>query len=188
MHKDLKNIKNIKKRKEFVYNPTTKEKDKKRRRLFKEQKEKYGFDEREIWNLEFTTITWLYAHLKRLKKWGHSDLYGDNIFGYCKVDFIKKDKENNYVYNVVLDSYEYADPETGEKGKNEFHKIEFEFEEKKVCYGYVIDEILEYFEYFLNNYDSHFDYDLDFEHRNLVMALAKEGMKLYAEILPYLWD
>ena len=35
----------------------------KRNKLFKKQRKKYGFDERETWSLDFTLATWLYEHL-----------------------------------------------------------------------------------------------------------------------------
>lgn len=39
-------------------------KDDKRREKWKEQRKKYGFDERETWSLNYTFYAWLYERLK----------------------------------------------------------------------------------------------------------------------------
>lgn len=39
---------------------------------YKKQRHKYGFDEREIYNLDITTAYWLYEHLKMLYKVSHN--------------------------------------------------------------------------------------------------------------------
>lgn len=68
--------------------------DKKRSKRFAKQRKKYGFDERETWNLDVTTATWVYEHLKYYRKLGGNfcDLT------WHKVDIIvidKLDKETN---------------------------------------------------------------------------------------------
>ena len=39
-----------------------------RREKWKEQREEYGFDERELWNLDMTFVQWLYSHLMMYKE------------------------------------------------------------------------------------------------------------------------
>ena len=39
-----------------------------RRKEWKEQRQKYGFDNRELWNLDRTFYLWLYERLKRYKE------------------------------------------------------------------------------------------------------------------------
>lgn len=68
--------------------------DKDRQKRFDQQRSKYGFDERETWNLDVTTAGWIYEHLKYYRKLGGSfcDLT------WHKVDIIvvdKLDKEAN---------------------------------------------------------------------------------------------
>ncbi|MCM1234511.1 MAG: hypothetical protein NC489_30795 [Ruminococcus flavefaciens] len=38
------------------------------RKRFRKQREKYGFDSRECWSLDFSAAAWLYSHLKRYRK------------------------------------------------------------------------------------------------------------------------
>lgn len=42
--------------------------------MWKEQREKYGFDERETWDLDFTFFCWLYSRLKMFKEIDFIDL------------------------------------------------------------------------------------------------------------------
>lgn len=39
-----------------------------RMKMFRKEREEYGFDSRETWALEFTAALWLYEHLKMYKK------------------------------------------------------------------------------------------------------------------------
>ena len=39
-----------------------------RKEKWKEQRKKYGFDEREIWNLDTIFVEWLYSHLMMYKE------------------------------------------------------------------------------------------------------------------------
>lgn len=137
-----------------MYNTTEKERIEKREELFKEQREKYGFDERETWNLDLTSILWIYAHLKRYKEWSNVVIYGEKAH-YFDVYVIKK--ENN---KYLLDK----------------QKDKFIYDERNLSQGEIIDIILEYFEYYLDNQDDYKSFNI-----------ASEGIKLYAEILSSLW-
>lgn len=43
-------------------------KNDKRQKVWKKQRKKYGFDNRELWNLDYTFYLWLYEHVMRFKK------------------------------------------------------------------------------------------------------------------------
>lgn len=138
-----------------------------RQEHFEEQRKTYGFDAREIWSMGFTTITWLYAHLKRFKEWCPFDLYGEDAHVYM-VNIVLKDGDN-YLYDKV--ETRYNDDE------NYYSEIVFKKEKKELTVGEIIDIIIEYFEYYLKS-----ENDIPVE-----AQLAEEGMKLYAEILQSLW-
>lgn len=70
-HKYLNKI-GVKSNNPCIFN--TKEYNKKRNDKFKKQRKKYGFDERETWDLGYTSATWLYEHLKVFKKVNIVDL------------------------------------------------------------------------------------------------------------------
>ena len=44
--------------------PNTPDKDDERMKLFKKQRKKYRFDERETWSLDHTSVVWLYEHIR----------------------------------------------------------------------------------------------------------------------------
>lgn len=66
-HKYL-NALNISSKDPCIFNTKEKEKSRKRQKRYLEQREKYGFDERETWALNSTLIGWLYSHLKWITK------------------------------------------------------------------------------------------------------------------------
>ena len=53
-----------------VFNTTDKDEYAKRLKRFKKQRQKYGFDERETWALDWTSAGWFYSHLIMYKKTG----------------------------------------------------------------------------------------------------------------------
>lgn len=61
-----KNLASVKKDGGQICYPHTKEKekDKDKQRKYNKQRKKYGFDERETWALEYTSLMWLYEHLQ----------------------------------------------------------------------------------------------------------------------------
>ncbi len=54
--------------------PNTLDKDDKRIKLFMKQRKKYRFDERETWSLDYTSVVWLYEHIRM-----YLDIGGDTI-------------------------------------------------------------------------------------------------------------
>ena len=47
--------------------------DKARLRRFAAQREQYGFDEREVWNLDISFCQWLYEHIMFFREHGYTD-------------------------------------------------------------------------------------------------------------------
>ncbi len=166
LYKDLRKFDEEKIDKVLLFN-TKEEFDKDRKELFKNQRKKYGFDERETWALNYTSILWIYCHLKRFRDWGSMVAMDDENAHQYTLKIIKKDKNNNYMYDITVD-------------EDGYNKIKFKKEKITLPYGKIIDLICEYFEYFINYAD-------DFDHEYLAHCLAGEGMKLYGKILPSLW-
>ena len=46
---------------------------------WKKEREQYGFDERETWNLDFTFFCWLYERLRKYKEVSFADLTHKNV-------------------------------------------------------------------------------------------------------------
>lgn len=140
-----------------------------RKELFKKQRKKYGFDERETWNLSYTSILWLYCHLKRYRDWSVVNMDSENveISNNYTLKIIKKDKKGNYIYKEIIN-------------KDGFKDIKLIKEEVRLPYGKIIDIICEYFEYFIN-------YGSDDEKAKIAYPLAEKGMQMYGRLLPSLW-
>lgn len=170
VYKDLRKFKKKQIDKTLLFN--TRQKDKTgRHEMFMEQRKKYGFDERETWALNYTSILWLYTHLKRYRKWGGIVEMDDSEWAHNYIlNIIKKDKKGNYLYKEVTNTY------LGE----ELTELEFERELVKLPYGKIIDIICEYFEYYINHGD-------DTNYEELAYYLVGEGIKLYGDILGSLW-
>lgn len=167
IHKNFRNIFKDPKDTELLFNTKIKGDSPKRRKRFKKQKEEYGFDERETWNLNFTTITWLYSHLERLLEWNTVVDYYNTSHIYTIPVIIKEKGE--YQYKVVEDEDGYFD-------------LIFKTEDKKLPIGSIVEIILEYFEYYLRDDSWNFT-----EEYAMASELAKHGIKLYAEIFQSLW-
>lgn len=169
LYKDLRNF-DKKIDKSVVFNTTEKDTTN-RHELFMDQRKEYGFDERETWCLGFTSILWLYAHLKRYREWGSCVEMDDPNYAHTyEIERIKKDKDGKYIYKKIEyppDSYQYPE-------------AKFEKETVILPYGVIIDLICEYFEYYIKNED-------DWEINVLTEGLAKEGLRLYSQILSSLW-
>ena len=170
IYKDLRKFNKKQINKTLLFN--TKEKDKTgRHEMFMKQRKKYGFDERETWALNYTSILWLYTHLKRYRKWGGAVEMDDPEWAFTYViNLIKKDENGNYLYKEVKNTYL----------DKEIKELEFERELVELPYGKIVDVICEYFEYYINHGD-------DTDHEDLAYSLVQEGIKLYGEIFGSLW-
>lgn len=154
-----------------IYN--TLEEDKTgRKERFQKQREDFGFDEREIWNLRDTTIMWLYSHLKRFVAWNCCDLYDKDRSNMYLTKRILKDKDGFYMYDKI----DFV--RNDDKENESYTTIKFKKEEVRLSIGEIIDLILEYFEYYLHNSGSECGIYVD---------VAEYGLRLYGEILGCLW-
>lgn len=130
----------------------------------KTKEKKYGFDERETWCLGYTSILWLYCHLKRFRDWGSvvemEDIDKTSHDNYI-IKIVKKDENGNYIYKEKIDENNY---------------IKLEKEKVKLPFGKIIDIICEYLEYFINYAD-------DDEKSKIAYSLVKEAIKLYGLII-----
>ena len=161
----------------------TRKKAETRQEEFNKQRKKYGFDERETWSLDFTSVQWIYAHLKRFKKWTDCELYHTPFNNYI-VDVIKKDKDGNYIYHSEEEILRTKKEDIVDDWINSEYKtkrVVFEYEKKQISCGEGIDLILEYLESYL------IDEDIDFDKESLSYPLAREAFRIYGEILPSLW-
>lgn len=52
----------------YTDRPDTWNKDDKRQKIWRKQRKKYGFDNREIWNMDLAFYLWLYERLMRHKE------------------------------------------------------------------------------------------------------------------------
>lgn len=170
LYKDLRKFDEEKIDKVLLFN-TKEEFDKDCKELFKNQRKKYGFDERETWALNYTSILWIYCHLKRFRDWGSmvemEDIDETSHDNYV-INIVKKDKNGDYIYKEIID---------------ENHYIILEKESVKLPFGKVIDIICEYLEYFINYAD---DNDDDRNKSKIAYSLVKEAIKLYGLIIPSL--
>ena len=58
-----------------------------RNQKWEKEREQYGFDERETWNLDFTFFCWLYEHLRKYKEVSPVDLN-------CKIVKVNDEEKN----------------------------------------------------------------------------------------------
>lgn len=148
----------------------TKVKDKVgRQELFKSQRQTYGFDERETWDLDHTSVLWIYAHLKRYLDWACVELYDEEVCHMYNVKVVSKDQFGNYLYDWI-------DIET-KSGVN-YRELRLQTHYEELSEGKIIELICEYLEQYIQ---------ADFIDNRLELALAQHAIKLYAEILPSLW-
>lgn len=148
----------------------TKAKDKVgRQELFKSQRQTYGFDERETWDLDHTSVLWIYAHLKRYLDWACIELYDEEVCHMYNVKVVSKDQLGNYLYDWI-------DIET-KSGVN-YRELRLQTYHEELAEGKIIELICEYLEQYIQ---------ADFIDNRLELALAQHAIKLYADILPSLW-
>lgn len=135
-----------------------------RNKIYKKQRKEYGFDARELWNLDTTTIEWMYCHLKRFKEWAPIELYDPTEAHIYKVKIIKKSKQGKPLYTKI-------------ENNNGCEKIKITKISKTLSIGKIIDHICNYFEYYIKDCTN-----------PIYQEIGKIGMKLYAEILTSLWS
>lgn len=102
----------------FVDRPDTYCKnDKKRMKRWKKQRKKYGFDSREMWNLDVSFYCWLYERLKYFLEYSCYDL------SFHKFEFREKTYTQGEMINEIINRIEpYL------KGDNSYHNVKSERE------------------------------------------------------------
>lgn len=140
-----------------------------RQELFKSQRQTYGFDERETWDLDHTSVLWIYTHLKRYLDWACVELYDEEVCHIYNVEIVSKDQSDNYLYDWI-------DIET-KSGVN-YRELRLQTYHEELAEGKIIELICEYLEQYIQ---------ADFIDNRLELALAQHAIKLYADILPSLW-
>ena len=73
---------------------------------FLEQREKYGFDERETWSLEFTFACWLYEHLMMYLEIADNTI--NLSFHKFKIPVIQE-QNKEFDYETVKDNIKYEE-------------------------------------------------------------------------------
>lgn len=145
-----------------VYNTKEKEQDKGRRKRFRKQRKKYGFDERETWSLDYTLLTWLYSHLRMfLDNHGPVDL----TFHHFDIPVLEDipEEEREKVSGYVL-------------------HYQREVVKKDVCEEDAIKIAIEYLEKAITG-----SFSLEHEEELRGDECGRCALRLVAEILPCLW-
>lgn len=77
--------------------------DDKRQKEWEEDRQKYGFDERELWNMDFAFRLWLYERLKAFQEIAPVNLK----HGVIKIQGVKYTIEGavNYLIELLKDSF-----------------------------------------------------------------------------------
>lgn len=94
----------------------------KRQRRWKNQRRKYGFDEREVWNLDKTFTEWLYSHLMMYKEKASQII----DLNYYKISWQNKEITLESAINILLDVSKRCliieDLEERRKAEREFYE------------------------------------------------------------------
>ena len=140
-----------------------------REKRFKKQREKYGFDERETWAMDYTLITWLYSHLKWYKN--HAPINFE--FHHFDIPVLEDIPEDEIEWN---EARTYAPA---------FQK---EVIKKDVSQKDAMKLALKYMKYFLKKEDDEEDdFKAAAEIETRRFECAKCSLKIVAELFPALW-
>lgn len=141
---------------------------------FVAQREKYGFDDRETWNLDYTMASWIYSHLRMLLDVSIVDLE------YHKFDIPALE-------DIPLKDREYFPGTTIPK------RCTREIVKSNVTEKECIEEICKYLAFFLVDNDIDEDADMDAQIKEEIDADQKGyeclscAFKILAIISPALW-
>ena len=134
----------------------------KRQKRFAKQREKYGFDERETWALDYTLATWLHSHLKM----------------YLEVSIV----------NLEFHHFDIPVLEPIPEEEREYHDINKTLPKqctrevmKNVTQKEAINLMIEYLERYIKH-----GYDCD-ANETLADESMKCAMKIWTEVLPTMW-
>lgn len=140
---------------------------KKHNKRYKKERKKYGFDTRETWNLDYTSATWLYEHLKLYKKLNICDL------SYHKFNI-------PVLYDIPKNEIDINNP------KQRYTKEVIEEHTQEEC----IDLIIKCLEtYLLSDKLLGKDYNFEefYEKELRACEALKCAFKIYAEIILAMW-
>lgn len=156
-----------------IFNTRDKELDDKKRKRWKKQRKNHEFDERETWELCYTSATWLYEHIKMFKN-STKDIIN---LSYHKFNIpVLYDIPNDKLDLSVCCENQIANKYTKEVMEEHTQ-------------GEAIDLIIKYIEQYLLDID-HFN-DYDFLEYHISETKAKEALqcafKIYAEIINTMW-
>lgn len=96
-----------------LYDP---EKNDKRKKKWKKQRKKFGFDERETWNLNDTMVEWMYSHLMMYTEIGgktvdlnyHTFDFNGRMFSELEaIEFIKEKCRRYLTFELTDDDMTY---------------------------------------------------------------------------------
>lgn len=121
-----------------IFNTEWKENDKQRRKRFKKQRKKYGFDERETWQMDFTLATWIYEHFIWYKKHSIVDLTfhtfeipqwdkETNTFSETNLITVHQKDAIDIVLKNIRYYLKYADSIDLDKADKAYKKFEYAF-------------------------------------------------------------
>lgn len=129
-----------------------------RRKKFESQRRRYGFDERELWNLNYTSYVWIYSHLKAL-------IEIDMVDWEWKADFLDSDGEYTE-FGKCLVEVGVPNPIS-----------------TKAVIDYMIQRIEEA-DRLINCYDKN---DESLENEEKGYEILSEVFRIYGVLLPELW-
>lgn len=157
----------------------------KRRKVFKKQIKKYGFDARDTWNLHFTTACWLYEHLMMFKEKAGKVI---NL-KYHKFDVVTLDEEGVDLNSIEeYENYYKKVRENPDDGVM-LYKEKKQCLNQKQCINLMIDYLATYIKR-ENGIDTK-RYDTDYRINSLKDIAAEEkaeyAIKIYAEVFPCMW-
>lgn len=98
--------------------PDTWNKNDSRQEVWKAQRELYGFDERETWNLNYTFNLWLYERLKMYKEYADIDL------DYHKFEYEGIEYTQNQMIDMILERLRTSfEPEFDDCNEEDYNYI-----------------------------------------------------------------
>lgn len=141
-----------------------------RQRLFRLQRKKYGFDERETWSMDFTLITWLYSHLKMFLEIGGK---------IVDLEF-QKFSDVPVLVDIPEAEREYYSDTMRDKGWAEHYQKEV-LAASELSLKQCIDIAIKYMEQYLVSGEG------EYEEERRGFECAQCALKIIAIIFPALW-
>lgn len=141
-----------------------------RQRLFRLQRKKYGFDERETWGMDYTMITWLYSHFKMFLEIGGK---------IVDLEFHKFD-DIPVLIDIPTAEREYHSDTMRDRGWAEHYQKEV-LAANELSLKQCIDIVIKYMEQYLVSGKG------EYEEERRGFECAQCALKIIAIIFPVLW-